>query len=511
MLIWSLIEIQNVEISLILVLFPNQYQNHCSMRILEITFLLSVIAFFISVFLKNSSIKKWILYSATLFLVLHLLIEESRWQMYLGYVSFVIGVLFYVRPRINRWIRGIGSGFGMLLSIVAFVLGVVMPVIEFPKPTGDYTVGVDTLYFEDQSRPELITEVNDDKRKLTVHIWYPSSKKITKPERYLDDGYAEVFAQSKGMPTFMASHFNLTKTHTQRLLPIIKNKRLPVVVLSHGLTWSAKMYTTLVEEMVSKGYMVVGIDHMYESFLTEYEGERIRWSEENIRKMNEGIDFKFVNETNELFKQEKDTTRKYELLSKVIHHLPYFESLDRWSNDISFVLDQIERLNNNPDSVFFQKFDVDNIGLMGHSWGGAAVVQNAAVDSRVKGVINLDGAQWGRAIDTTLKVPLLVMHADRNYKEFFTPNFYIYDRITREDYYLATIASSAHTNFGDLSYWTKINALTETGTIAPKRMSNVTNQLVLAFFDKHLQNKSIAFAKEFSSEQYPEIEMIKKK
>jgi len=153
---------------------------------------------------------------------------------------------------------------------------------------------------------------------------------------------------------------------------------------------------------------------------------------------------------------------------------------------------------------------MNQVGLLGHSWGGAAVVQNASVNKKIKGVINMDGAQFGRVIDTTLKAPLLVMHADRDYDKFFTPNFYVYDQVAKNDYYLVTIKSTGHANFGDLGYWSKIHSLTETGEIDPDRMSYITNQLILAFFNKYVKRQSLEMKETFIQKEYPEIEIIKK-
>ncbi len=481
------------------------------MRIFEFIFLISQTTLFISLCTKYSLIKKWTFYGCVVFLILHLFIEQGRWQLYLGYVAILAGMLLYYKSAIKKWAKITLSVIGILFCAISVALGSIMPVIEFPEPSGPYSVGSQSLYLEDTSRPEILTKEEGDKRKLTIHIWYPSYQKITNPERYMDDGYAEAFLESKSMPSLIASHFDITKTHTQKLLPITKDQLLPVIILSHGLLWNSKMYTVIVEEIVSNGYLVVGIDHIYESFLTEYNGEKIHWNRENINSMNNGLDFGLVNKKMDTALYAKDSEDRNKAAKELIRYLPYFESFDRWSDDISFIIDQLILLNNQPKSFLYQKLNVNQIGSLGHSWGGAAVVQNTSVDHRVKAVINMDGAQWGRVIDTTLQKPLMVMHADRNYNEFFTPNFYVYDQIAQNDYYLATIHSTGHANFGDLSYWTKIHSLTETGSIDPERMSTITNDLILKFFKKYLKGQKVDMEAVFSNENYPEVLIQMKK
>ncbi len=44
-----------------------------------------------------------------------------------------------------------------------------------PEPTGEYTVGMTRYAFLDTARPELFTEDPDDRREVTVTVWYPDS------------------------------------------------------------------------------------------------------------------------------------------------------------------------------------------------------------------------------------------------------------------------------------------------------------------------------------------------
>lgn len=55
-------------------------------------------------------------------------------------------------------------------------------------------------------------------------------------------------------------------------------------------------------------------------------------------------------------------------------------------------IDYIIAENDNPDSVFYGKVDVDNIGASGHSQGGKGAVCAAAKDSRIKCILSIAGA-----------------------------------------------------------------------------------------------------------------------
>ncbi|TPN82157.1 alpha/beta hydrolase [Aquimarina algicola] len=476
------------------------------MRVFEYLYLALLIGSILSSFLRRRILQHFIFYSCILILLLHVLIEGVRWQIYLGYFAFVLCAILFIKQNFIKWQKITLSAFGIISCLFSIALGVAMPVIQFPEPSGSFSIGVESIYLEDKTRKEILTRDNKDYRKLTAHIWYPSYDKIHKPEKYMDNGVAEAFATSKGMPSFIASHFDLTKIHIEHSLPIIKDKKMPVIILSHGLLWNSEMYVSIIEEIVSQGYIVVGIDHLYESFFTTHKGEKIKWNQDNIDRMNVGLDFKYMKSKMDLGLNEKNDKIRTQAIEELIEYLPYFESLDRWSDDISFVIDQILLLNTKPESFLYQKINQEQIGLLGHSWGGAAVVQQSTANPKIKAVINMDGAQWGRASDSILKTPLMLMHADRDYSTFFTPNFYVYHKIAKNDVYLATITSADHANFGDLSYWSKIKSLTQTGTIHEERMSHITNKLILCFFDKYLKGKDVKIQDKFV-EQYPEVEI----
>jgi dienelactone hydrolase len=73
-----------------------------------------------------------------------------------------------------------------------------------------------------------------------------------------------------------------------------------------------------------------------------------------------------------------------------------FQQPDRWSNDtpewakqIHEALDALEKDTNDASNPLGGQLDFTKLGLMGHSFGGAAVIMEAASDPRVKSVVGL--------------------------------------------------------------------------------------------------------------------------
>jgi hypothetical protein len=88
----------------------------------------------------------------------------------------------------------------------------------------------------------------------------------------------------------------------------------------------------------------------------------------------------------------------------------FAEVVDLARHDLSFALDQLERLNADRSSPFRGRLDVTRVGAVGHSLGGAAALQVTHEDPRIRGVVDIDGSPiW--AANGELAKPLLVLSA----------------------------------------------------------------------------------------------------
>ena len=84
-----------------------------------------------------------------------------------------------------------------------------------------------------------------------------------------------------------------------------------------------------------------------------------------------------------------------------------------WEEDVSFVLNQIEKLNQNDDRLLYRKNGYFANGMFGHSYGGATAAQILAKDSRVKAAINMDGTLYGEIFpESGIGKPFLLMSAE---------------------------------------------------------------------------------------------------
>lgn len=461
------------------------------MQLFEILLIaILIIILFTKDFIIEKRGKKAIGFLLSIAIVGHLLIDCARWQMIPVYLSAVITSLYFFSNISKSWLRSIIRFFSLIFLILGGTLAYLLPVFDFPEPIGDFSVGTKNIYLEDSSRLETITDEPADFRRITVKMYYPSAANLENPEKYLANGVATAFAINKGIPPFAFSHFDLISTHTEKDLPII-NQQFPLLILSHGYLWNAELYPSIIENLVSQGYIVAGIQHSYEAPIVHWKNEKIYPNQAYFNRMDEQMDHGKFGELEIAFKEEKNAEKRLALMQEMMHILPYNESVERWQKDISFTIDELTKLNQIEKSEWFNKIDFDKIGVLGHSFGGAAAAEATAFDSRIKAGVNLDGAQWGKLIDTTLNTPFMAMYADRNYDVFNSPNFFIFEQAANDDFYEVLIKNTGHANFGSLGHWTSLHDFTETGAIDPDKMSAYTSTLLLAFFDKYLNGKNV--------------------
>jgi len=99
----------------------------------------------------------------------------------------------------------------------------------------------------------------------------------------------------------------------------------------------------------------------------------------------------------------------------------YGRALLERPDDIVYVVNELQRLNENRASPFHATLDTNRVGIIGHSQGGQTALMMPARDPRVKATLSLSPSvahpdsppQVWDAI-RTLQVPVMVVHGDRD-------------------------------------------------------------------------------------------------
>jgi dienelactone hydrolase len=215
-----------------------------------------------------------------------------------------------------------------------------------PRPTGPYPVGVRQRHLVQHGRPDPWRPEID--RELMISVWYPARDCDHPRAPYLDPLVARKYTSDGvlGLPPNEIDWTTPTVT-ARRNAPAYG--RHPLVVYTPGSGNSRALGTVLVEDLASRGYVVVTIDHTHETPV-EFPGGRL---------VDEAI---------------PDDPPDLEAAKRLY--------MDAREADVHFVLDQ---LRHEPSA------DLSRIGLVGHSAGGVIATRVMRADRRVLAIANLDG------------------------------------------------------------------------------------------------------------------------
>ncbi len=185
---------------------------------------------------------------------------------------------------------------------------------------GEQTVGVRQIDFIHKKQIDVLNTDNDRKdgdafpyydRPLTVEVWYPVLANAT---------------GSRVIKAFIRDGKTKVDLHGQAIVeakPAKTEKAFPLVIISHGYPGNRFLMAPIAENIASKGYVVVSIDH---------------------------------------------TDSTYSTLSKIS------SSLVNRTKDQLFILDQISQLAKDKASFLYNLVDVNNTGIIGYSMGGYGTV-----------------------------------------------------------------------------------------------------------------------------------------
>ncbi|GIF16248.1 hypothetical protein Ate01nite_62800 [Actinoplanes teichomyceticus] len=365
--------------------------------------------------------------------------------------------------RAPRWLALPGSLLGVGLVLVGAVAAGALPVPTFPRLSGPSAVGTTVVQWTDPARAEAATPDPADRRTVVVQLWYPARQVApdTPRARYLGrtrqeaDTVAAAVAGYLGAPGFLLD--GPTRAHSHAVLDAAPAAgRFPVVLFSPGLGGVRTQNTAWAEDLASRGYLVAGIDHPYDSAAVVLaDGRTVA-----TRIAASGD-------------PDEDDRRRIS-----------------WATvraaDLSFVLTQLGRLDSGElAGPLTGRLDTARAAATGHSLGGAAAMRAAQRDPRFTAVINLDGGL--DADQGPLRQPVLVLtHAvqDQADADYVARVAKVLDG-GRATGYRLSVPGSAHLTFTDAPlYLPPVRALV--GSLGAVHSVRMTADTSAAFLDATL-------------------------
>jgi hypothetical protein len=381
-----------------------------------------------------------------------------------------------------------------------------------PEPTGRYAVGSRYLYLVDRDRPDLISPDPEDYRAISLQVWYPAEpgpddQIILLSDRKLIEGYVNEGA----LDSTILTEWAMEPTHSfLKARPARPRRPFPVILYSSSGVMNAN--TFLSEELASHGYVVFSIGHPYWcEFYFDADGKTIPldksneyykqlWKEEGswqVLKAKKEIS---------LAKAMEDTPDLYQTLNQAMP--TEVSDLRLWGEDIGFVIDQLKGMNS--DTGFFKgALDVNRIGVMGYSKGGAAAGQYClTADDRCKAGINLGGFMFGDIVDKNLTKPFMIMEQIEPWAPDGRPIGELFIERAESSAYLVVIEGALHGNFCDMTLAKKyLKAEGIVGTIDGEEFLKIMEYYVRAFFDKYVKEVPGTVIENLSA-TYPEVHFV---
>lgn len=378
-----------------------------------------------------------------------------------------------------------------------------------PKPTGPYAVGSRYFYLVDKNRPDLISPDPHDFRAISLQVWYPAEPGLDDQPILLNDRkLIEGYVQEGALDSTILTEWAMEPTHSfLKAKPARAKTPFPVILYSASGIMNAN--SLLSEELASNGYIVFSIGHPYWcEFYFDAEGKTTP-----LDKNNEYYKQLWKEEGSwQVLKIKKEITLaktledRPDLYKKLNQAMPTEASdLHLWGEDIAFVVDQLKEMNSK--TGFFKGImDVNRIGVMGYSKGGAAAGQYClTTDDRCKAGINLGGFMFADIVEKNMKKPFLFMtHLEPWAPDGFPIGEWFFTRVENSAYMVA-IRDALHGNFCDMTLAKKYIKLEGiVGPIDGEKFLNIMEYYVRTFFDKYVKDVPGTVIEDLSA-TYPEI------
>ena len=315
-----------------------------------------------------------------------------------------------------------------------------------PRPTGSLPVATETFTLVDRARRDPFARTREPRRILT-QIYAAAYDRKRPRARYMPVGVANALASA----TVPARILRYITASARRGAPM-RRGRYPVLIFSPGYSVPHYLYTALLEDLASRGYVVIAIDHTRETEAVQFpNGQTIRRTlPDNPRNILKPIRARI--------------------------------------DDVAFVVRSLPSLRRR---ATMSGADVTKVGVLGHSLGGLTAANVAAATPAIACAVDIAGSVYGQAVQRPFSRPFLII--DGSQREATLQRWWAKLRDVR---YWIMLTTAKHLNFTD---WTWLApalrargltpAIEQLGRLNGTRALSLERRYVAAFFDECLKHR----------------------
>ncbi|GIJ49311.1 esterase [Virgisporangium aliadipatigenens] len=333
--------------------------------------------------------------------------------------------------------------------------------LSLPPPTGPLHTARAVRHLVDESRPD--PWVPTERRQLMLSVWYPARHDDGPTAPYLSPAESRLFMSRLTAPGVPPEILSTVATHSTVDTPAKPRPGgWPVVVLSPGFSFPRATLTGLAEDLASRGYVVVGVDHTYEAFGVTLPDGRVTGC-----------------------------------VACEVPGLSGERVAGGRARDVSFVLDRLPSLG--------VPVDPHRIAMVGHSMGGAAALATMLADPRVDVGVNLDGTFHPALPPSGMPRPFLMMGNEEHGQPGAEPTRTwdtTWANLSGWKRWLS-VTGTTHSSFTDLAVLADQLGL-PIQELSGERATEITRTYVAAVLDRHLRRIPQPLLNG-GSHRYPEV------
>ncbi|KAK5993797.1 putative 1-alkyl-2-acetylglycerophosphocholine esterase [Cladobotryum mycophilum] len=364
--------------------------------------------------------------------------------------------------------------------------------IILPQGPGPYNVTIRTSQLDDFSRPEIFS-AEPQHRRVMISVFSPVTEDVSacKSPYMPPDLAALLTAVYSGSPppsnfTIDFSRFYLQACNADVTYGFPKSESstcnqtssFPLIIFGPGLTFTRFWYHVTSQFLASYGYIVVTVDHPYDALAVQFPDGSAAIFNETVQDTDEHL--------------ERDLFVR--------------------TADVSFVLDQLSTNKTLTQLIYphnVRPRSTTNVGIWGHSFGGATAVTALLKDERFKAGINLDGTIFGPAPGVGFDHPLILWQSDNGPDAETDPTWTeLWPRLPGFKRHLQ-MSDSQHRGLTDLKLLADLvgTSSPDFGTIDGLLELHTLAAYVSDFFGFALEGKDPGLV-QGPSKEYPQVEFL---